>query len=67
MEISFTVSHEQAKKLIEYHEELQNVALEEVKIACEKMDRKYELSAVKEMMGDALTDEERDMFDSIPF
>ena len=63
MEVSFTVSHEQAKKLIEYHEKLQDQALEEVKICSVK----HELSAVKEMMGDALTDEERDMFDSIPF
>ena len=63
MNITFTVSHDQAKKLIDYHQELQKIALEKVKICSDK----HELSAVKEMMGDALTDEEREMFDSIPF
>ena len=63
MNITFTVSPDQAKKLIDYHEKLQDQAMEEIKICNDK----HELSAVKEMMGNALTDEEAEMFDSIPF
>ena len=65
MNITFTVSPDQAKKLIDYHEKLQDQAMEEVKICVDGKDNG--LQVTKELMGDALTDEEREMFDSIPF
>lgn len=67
MQVTFTVSTEQAVEMCAFYDKLQDRAMEEVKIAADSRGRKYELSAVKEMMGDALTDEEREMFDSVPF
>ena len=61
MDITFTVSPDQAKKMIDYYQELTEGKFVHVD------GNTNGLAITKELMGDALTDEEREMFDSIPF